>query len=84
MNRNDMRDRGLSDFDLVDVTSIAKDGSRRSVFGYRAVPYNVPQGDAIGYMPELNVLCPAHDQSAKSDQPMMKQLTVEIVPSSVS
>jgi molybdopterin-dependent oxidoreductase alpha subunit len=84
MNRDDMRERGLTEFALVDVTSVAKNGSRRSVFGYRAVEYNVPKGNAVGYMPELNALCPVGDKSATSDQPMMKQLTVEIVPSAVA
>lgn len=32
-------------------------------------------------MPELNVLCPIDDYSRQSDQPLMKQITVEIVPS---
>jgi anaerobic selenocysteine-containing dehydrogenase len=78
MNERDMRDRGLSEFDLVDITSIAKDGSRRTVYGYRAVRYDIPQGCAAGYMPELNVLCPIGDFSTQSDQPLMKHLLVEI------
>jgi anaerobic selenocysteine-containing dehydrogenase len=82
MNRDDMRDRSVSDGDLVDITSIAKDGSRRSVYGYRVVVYDIPPGNAVGYMPELNTLCPVGDQSPTSDQPMMKQLTVEVVRSS--
>src|SRR5215468_8524467 len=36
MNADDMRERGLSKFDLVDLTSFAKDGSTRHVRGYRA------------------------------------------------
>jgi molybdopterin-dependent oxidoreductase alpha subunit len=79
MNREDMRARGIDDLDLVDVTSIAKDGSRRSVYGYRAVPYDIPSGNTAGYMPELNVLCAIGDHSEQSDQPLMKHLTVEIV-----
>ena len=78
MNADDMRDRGLAEFDLVDITSIAKDGSRRTVHGYRAVAYDIPPGNAAGYMPELNVLCPLGDFSAQSDQPLMKHLVVEI------
>jgi molybdopterin-dependent oxidoreductase alpha subunit len=78
MNAEDMRDRGLERFDLVDVTSIAKDGSRRTVYGYRAVPYDVPRGSTAGYMPELNALCPIGDYSEQSDQPLMKHLVVEI------
>jgi len=81
MNRDDMSARGLDDLDLVDITSIAKDGSRRTVYGYRAVPYDIPSGNTAGYMPELNVLCPIGDFSEQSDQPLMKHLTVEIAPS---
>jgi len=51
------------------------------VRGYRAIPYNLPRGCAMGYMPELNVLCPIGDYSAQSDQPLMKHLVVEITPS---
>jgi molybdopterin-dependent oxidoreductase alpha subunit len=81
MNREDMSERGLEKYDLVDITSFAKDGSMRSVRGYRALPYDLPRGSAMGYMPELNVLCPIGDYSAQSDQPLMKHLVVEIAPS---
>ena len=77
-----MRDRGLRQFDLVDVTSIAKDGSRRSAHGYHAVPYDIPPGSAAGYMPELNVLVAIGDYSEQSDQPLMKHIRVEIEPAS--
>ncbi len=78
MNQGDMRDRHLAEFDLVDITSIAKDGSRRTAHGYRAVAYDIPRGNAAGYMPELNVLCGIGDFSSQSDQPLTKHLGVEI------
>jgi molybdopterin-dependent oxidoreductase alpha subunit len=81
MNPDDLRERGLAELDLVDITSIAKDGGKRTVYGYRAIPYDIPRGSAAGYMPELNVLCPIGDFSQQSDQPLMKHLVVEIVPS---
>jgi molybdopterin-dependent oxidoreductase alpha subunit len=81
MNENDMRERGLAEFSLIDITSYAKDGSTRSLKGYRAVRYNIPRGCAAGYMPELNVLCPIDDYSAQSDQPLMKHLVVEVTAS---
>jgi hypothetical protein len=52
--------------------------STRHGRGYRAIPYNLPRGCAIGYMPELNVLCPIGDYGAQSDQPLMKRVVVEI------
>lgn len=78
MNENDMRDRGLDEFDLVDVASFTKDGSRRIVHGYRAVLYDIPPGCAAGYMPELNVLCGIADYSTQSEQPVTKHLVVEV------
>jgi anaerobic selenocysteine-containing dehydrogenase len=81
MNVDDMKDRGLKKYDLVDMTSFAKDGSTRYVRGYRAIPYNLLRGSAMGYMPELNVLCPIGDYSAQSDRPLMKHVIVEINPS---
>jgi molybdopterin-dependent oxidoreductase alpha subunit len=80
MNATDMRARGIAEFDLVDITSTAKDGSTRSLRGYRAIGYNIPPGCAAGYMPEMNALCGAGDYSRQSDQPLVKHLKVEIVP----
>jgi anaerobic selenocysteine-containing dehydrogenase len=81
MNENDMRDRGLDEFDLIDVTSFSKDGTERRVHGYRAVRYEIPPGCAAGYMPELNVLCGIADVSTQSEQPVTKHLVVEVAPS---
>lgn len=78
MNCNDMRDRGIEEFALVDVKSFSKDGSERNVYGYRAVCYELPAGCAAGYMPELNVLCGIADFSTQSEQPVMKHLVVAV------
>ncbi|OXR42534.1 putative oxidoreductase [Nocardia cerradoensis] len=82
MNADDMRERGLALFDEVDITSIARDGSTRMVRNYKVVPYDIPPGCAAGYMPDLNVLCAIGDYSTQSDQPIMKNLTVTVRPSS--
>jgi anaerobic selenocysteine-containing dehydrogenase len=81
MNPVDMTDRGLVKYDLIDVQSFAKDGTTRWVHGYRAIPYELPRGCAIGYMPELNALCAIGDFSAPSGQPLTKHLVVEVTPS---
>ncbi|MFF3935146.1 FdhF/YdeP family oxidoreductase [Streptomyces phaeofaciens] len=78
MNEDDMRDRSLTEFDPVDITSTAKDGSRRHLNGFLAVPYDIPRGCAAGYMPEMNVLCAIGDYSTQSDQPLMKHVKVTI------
>jgi molybdopterin-dependent oxidoreductase alpha subunit len=80
MNEDDMNDRGLEEFDLVDITSYSRDGTQRTVHGYRAVAYEIPSGCAAGYMPELNVLCGIADVSTESEQPVTKHLVVEVTP----
>jgi hypothetical protein len=81
MNSEDMAERGLAEFDLIDITSHARDGSTRSVYGYRAIAYDIPLGSVAGYMPELNILCGLDDYSRQSDQPLMKHQLVTIAPS---
>ncbi|MER5379335.1 FdhF/YdeP family oxidoreductase [Streptomyces sp. NPDC002688] len=80
MNEDDMRERGISEFTPVDIVSIAKDGSHRTLDGYLAIPYDIPRGCAAGYMPEMNVLCAIGDYSLQSDQPLMKHVKVTIAP----
>lgn len=78
MNRDDMRERGLAEFDKVTITSHARDGSTRSVHGYTALPYDIPRGCTAGYMPELNALCAIGDYSEQSGQPLMKHVPVTV------
>ncbi|MGD6756291.1 FdhF/YdeP family oxidoreductase [Streptomyces sp. BH105] len=81
LNQDDMRERGIGEFDPVDITSTARDGSKRGLKGYLAVPYDIPRGCAAGYMPEMNVLCAIGDHSTQSDQPIMKHVKVTVEPS---
>ncbi len=78
MNSEDMKERGLEQFALIDITSFAKDGSQRTVKQFRAVQYNIPKGSCAGYMPECNALCPIGDFSVQSDQPLMKQIVIDV------
>ena len=80
MNADDMRERGIDEFGPVNITSTAKDGSKRHLNGYLAIPYDIPRGCAAGYMPEMNVLCALIDCSTQSDQPIMKHVKVTISP----
>lgn len=81
MNKDDLQERGIKQYDLIDITSFARDGTTRSVSAFVAIEYEIPKGCASGYMPELNVLCPIGDYSRQSDQPMMKQILIEVAPS---
>jgi anaerobic selenocysteine-containing dehydrogenase len=79
MNEDDMRARGLSEFDLIDVTSFSRDGTTRTAYGFRAVTHPIPPGCTAGYMPELNVLGGLADTSTQSEQPVTKHLVIDIV-----
>jgi len=81
MNPEDMAERGLREFDLIDITSHARGGGTRTVWGYRVIGYDTPRGSVTGYMPELNVLCALSDSSSQSDQPLTKHLIVEVTAS---
>jgi anaerobic selenocysteine-containing dehydrogenase len=81
MNPQDLADRGLEEFDDVDIVATAGDGSVRSLHRYKAVPYGIPRGCAAGYMPEMNVLCAIGDFSTQSDQPIMKNVKVTVTKS---
>jgi len=37
-----------------DIASFSSDGTRRTVYGYRAGRYEIPRGCVAGHMPELN------------------------------
>lgn len=78
MNAQDMADRGIKEFDDVDIVATARDGSTRSLRRYKAIPYGIPRGCAAGYMPEMNVLCAIGDYSTQSDQPIMKNVKVHV------
>ncbi|MGV0678507.1 FdhF/YdeP family oxidoreductase [Mycolicibacterium fortuitum] len=78
MNAQDMADRGIKEFDDVDIVATAGDGSTRSLRRYKAIPYGIPRGCAAGYMPEMNVLCAIGDFSTQSDQPIMKNVRVRV------
>lgn len=78
MNADDMAERGISRGDAVHIVATSKDGSRRSVDGFRVVDYDLPRGSATGNMPELNVLIGPADYSELSDQPLMKGIMVHI------
>ena len=80
MNEDDMRDRGLDEFGLIDITSVSKDGSKRTAHGYRAARFEIPRGCAAGYVPELNVLCGIPDYQTECEQPVTKRVVVEITP----
>ncbi|BDH59029.1 FdhF/YdeP family oxidoreductase [Tsukamurella sp. PLM1] len=81
LNEEDMRARGLTEGEFVDITATSRDGSQRTLRRFRALRYDLPVGAAAGYMPEMNALIGIADYSTQSDQPLMKNVVVRVTKS---
>jgi molybdopterin-dependent oxidoreductase alpha subunit len=79
LHPDDMRERGLAQGDRVDVTSHFR-GEKRSVRGFRVVPYDLPRGCAAAYFPEANPLVAVDDVAEGSRTPVYKSIEVSIAP----
>ena len=77
MNPDDARDRGLSEGDVVDITSHFTDGERRAE-RFLVVPYRIPRGCCATYFPEANVLVPLGSVARKSNTPASKSVVVTL------
>lgn len=79
MNRDDMRARGLAQGDRIDVVSyLAGDDATRTVSGFIAVEYDLPQGSAAMYYPEGNRLVPLDSHDPHSGTPAYKSIPVVV------
>lgn len=85
MNRHDLAERGLSEGDLIDVSSlVASDGAPRTVSGYTAVAYDIPRGSIAGYYPEMNTVVALSDYDPASGTPAYKGVPVKVVRSGLA
>jgi molybdopterin-dependent oxidoreductase alpha subunit len=76
MNEADMQARGIAPEGLVEIESLAEDGKRRIVQGFRVKPYNIPAGCIGAYYPETNPLLPLAHHDVKSGTPAAKSIPV--------
>jgi len=81
MNGEDMRDAGISQGTMVDITSHFKGKTRNSEM-WRVVQYDIPQGNVATYFPEANSLIPLESVAVGSNTPTSKSVCVSVVPSS--
>jgi molybdopterin-dependent oxidoreductase alpha subunit len=80
MNEIDMKERGIAPDDLVEIESLAGDGRRRVVRGFKVKPYAIPQGSIGAYYPETNPLLPLAHHDLKSKTPAAKSIPVLVRP----
>ncbi len=78
LNESDMRKKNIVSGDVLDIFSLASDGIRRTAKGFKAIPYNIPEGCAAAYFPEANVLVPLNSVADKSHTPTSKFIEIEI------
>jgi molybdopterin-dependent oxidoreductase alpha subunit len=77
LNPGDMRDRGLAEGDIVNLTSHFN-GERRHCNRFVAVPFNLLPGNAAAYFPEANQLLPIDSVSDRSLQPTAKYIVITV------
>jgi len=80
LNPEDMRERGLGTQQLVDLTSHYR-GEQRTLRAVRAIPYDLPRGNAAMYFPESNPLVPLGQRARGSMTPASKSIIITVTPS---
>ncbi|MGC1516405.1 MAG: FdhF/YdeP family oxidoreductase [Maribacter sp.] len=78
MNPDDMKARGFSKLDVVDITS-TYDKKVRIAHQFKIVPYAIPSGNLASYFPETNVLVPFNHFADRSKTPISKSIKVRLV-----
>ena len=72
----DMSRLGLTDNALVDIETVWDDGVERKVSQFRAISYDIPQGNVASYYPETNPLVPFESVGENSATPTSKSIPV--------
>jgi anaerobic selenocysteine-containing dehydrogenase len=80
LHEDDVRSEGLRADQRVDLTSHYR-GEKRSLAGFRVVPYDVPRGCAAAYFPEVNALVPIESVADGSRTPTFKSIAISITAS---
>ena len=80
MNEEDIKDAGLQQGQLVDLTSHFN-GEERVATHFMVAPIQIARGCTATYFPEANVLVPINSTADRSNTPTSKSLIVSIKPS---
>ena len=76
----DMKEAGLEQNQLVDLTSHFEGETRRAL-GFQAVPFDLPRHCAATYFPEANPLVPIGSIADRSHTPTYKSIVITVSPS---
>jgi molybdopterin-dependent oxidoreductase alpha subunit len=80
LNPEDIREAGLTEGAIVDLTSHFE-GEERIARRFIVVPYSIPRRSAATYFPETNVLVPIRSVADKSNTPASKSVVISLRPS---
>jgi anaerobic selenocysteine-containing dehydrogenase len=80
LNPDDIREDGLQQGQMVDLTSHFK-GEERRARHFMVAPFPIPRRCAATYFPEGNVLVPINSSADRSNTPTSKSIDITIAPS---
>lgn len=80
LNPDDIKEAGLAEGQLVDLTS-QFEGEERVARRFVVVPFSIPRRCAATYFPEANVLVPIGSVAEKSNTPTSKFVIISLKPS---
>jgi molybdopterin-dependent oxidoreductase alpha subunit len=80
MNPDDVKEAGLIQGQMVDLTSHFGENEKRRARHFQIAPYPIARGCTATYFPEGNVLVPIHSVADRSNTPTSKFIVVSITP----
>ncbi len=80
MHKDDVREAGLQQGQLVDLTS-HHEGETRMAKHFMVTPYDIPRGCTATYYPETNVLVSINSTAERANTPASKFIVISVAPS---
>jgi molybdopterin-dependent oxidoreductase alpha subunit len=78
LNPQDMQALGIREEDRIDLVSVWADGRERRLHGFKALPFDIPRGQAAAYYPEVNPLIALESHGDRSFTPTSKFIPVRV------
>jgi anaerobic selenocysteine-containing dehydrogenase len=78
LSREEMENRKLAPYELIDIATVSLDGIERVAYGFKVVPYDIPNGACAAYYPETNGLVPLYSRDIQSGTPTSKSVPVKL------
>ncbi len=78
MNKADIAALGLKHLDKVNLEALWPDETKRQVFGFTLIEYDIPSGNVAAYYPETNPLVPLASTGDLSWTPTSKSIAIQV------